>query len=96
MTSSKGNKVPNQFMIHDDDGSLLFQSYDAIIVKYCTEAVILESGEVVSKRVTYLDANYWDYSRTTGKYRNEFLGEGIAETRAKIARGEYKLANLNK
>ena len=44
----------------------------------------------------YLDDYFWDYSRTTGKYRNEFLGECIAETRAKIKSGEYILTDLNK
>jgi hypothetical protein len=42
-----------------------------------------------------LDLKHWSNSRTTSKYRNEFLGEGIAETRLKINSGEYKLANLN-
>jgi len=46
--------------------------------------------------IIYLDKYSWDYSVTTGKYRNEFLGEGIAETRKKIASGEYILTNLNK
>jgi len=45
-------------------------------------------------RKIILDSYYWDYSRTTGKYRNQFLGEGIADTRAKIESGEYKLADL--
>ena len=48
-----------------------------------------------SKGKIYLDEYYWDYSVTTGKYRNEFLGEGIAETRKKIASGEYILTDLN-
>ena len=39
---------------------------------------------------TYL-TNDWDYSVTTGKYRNQFLGEGIKETREKIANGTYKI-----
>ena len=43
----------------------------------------------------FLDEYYWDYSRTTGKYRNQFLGEYIDETRSKIKSGEYKLKNLN-
>jgi len=38
----------------------------------------------------YLNENYWDYSATTGKHRNQFLGEGIAETRKKIKSGEYQ------
>jgi hypothetical protein len=81
MTSARGNTVPNQFII-TDNGDEYFQSYKSIIAKR-------------SKGKIYLDDYYWDYSVTTGKYRNEFLGEGIAETRKKIASGEYVLTNLN-
>ena len=81
MTSTRGNTVPNQFII-TDNGDEYFQSYKSIIAKR-------------SKGKIYLDDYYWDYSVTTGKYRNEFLGEGIAETRKKIASGEYVLTNLN-
>lgn len=42
-----------------------------------------------------LDSNTWDYSRTTGTYRNIFLGETKAETQKKIDSGEYILTNLN-
>ena len=82
MTSARGNKVANQFIINSEEGCY-FQSYNSIIVK-------IEGREV------YLDEYYWDYSVTTGKYRNDFLGEGIAETRAKIKSGEYTLMDLNK
>ena len=82
MTSARGNKVANQFIINSEEGCY-FQSYNSIIVK-------IEGREV------YLDEYYWDYSVTTGKYRNDFLGEGIAETRAKIKSGEYILMDLNK
>jgi hypothetical protein len=82
MTSARGNKVANQFIINSEEGCY-FQSYNSIIVK-------IEGREV------YLDEYYWDYSITTGKYRNDFLGEGIAETRAKIKSGEYTLTDLNK
>ena len=81
MKSARGNKVPNQFII-TDNGDEYFQSYRSIIAKR-------SEGKI------YLDDYYWDYSKTTGKYRNEFLGEGIAETRKKIASGEYILTNLN-
>ena len=81
MRSSRGNKVANQFII-TDNGDEYFQSYRSIIAKR-------------SKGKIYLDDVFWDYSRTTGKYRNEFLGEGIAETRRKIKTGEYILTNLN-
>jgi hypothetical protein len=92
MISAKGNKVANQFIITDkqydekEDSWITketFQSYDSTI------AIIFSSGVVL------LDENTWDYSVTTGKYRNDFLGEGIAETRAKIKSGEYILMNLN-
>ena len=82
MTSARGNKVANQFIINSEEGCY-FQSYNSIIVK-------IEGREV------YLDEYYWDYSVTTGRYRNDFLGEGIAETRAKIKSGEYTLTDLNK
>ena len=85
MTNSNGNKVANQFIIFDSEFTA-FQSYNSIIVK-----TVFEDG----KRVVYLDENTWDYSRTTGKYRNLFLGETKKETEKKIASGEYKLANLN-
>ena len=44
---------------------------------------------------TVLDQNSWDYSVTTGKYRNQFLNETKKETEAKIKSGEYRLVNLN-
>jgi len=85
MTSSNGNKVANQFIIFDSNFTA-FQSYDSIIVKTTFEN---------NKRVVYLDEYYWDYSKTTGKYRNLFLGETKKETEAKIKSGVYKLTNLN-
>ena len=50
-------------------------------------------GTLIAGKVNgqvYLNENYWDYSATTGKHRNEFLGEGIAETRKKIKSGKYQ------
>ena len=43
----------------------------------------------------YLDNTYWDYSRTTAKYRNRFTGLNTAETKAGIADGSIKLVDLN-
>ena len=79
------NTVPNQFILTDTEtGIQYFQSYDSIIVKS------------VPNDATYLDEYYWDYSVTTGRYRNQYLGDsGVAETRKKIADGTYKLADLN-
>lgn len=81
MTGPNGNEVLNQFIIEDDNAKY-FQSYDSIIVKRTPDKV-------------YLDENYWNYSKTTSKYRNLFLGETTAETKRKIEAGTYVLANLN-
>jgi len=83
MISPRGNKVANQFIITDNHNNEIFQSYNTVI------AMRNDSG------IVYLDKYSWDYSVTTGKYRNEFLGEGIAETRKKINSGEYILTDLN-
>lgn len=73
----------NCFHIYTNKGTYL-QSYKSII------------AFMPNKGKTQLDARFWEYSRTTGKHRNEFLGEGIAETRAKIKSKEYILTDLNK
>lgn len=83
MTSPRtGNPIANQFEVYTDKG-VYFQSYKSII------AFKPHKGK------TQLDKNYWDYSNTTAKYRREFLGEGVEETREKIKNKEYKLLNLN-
>ncbi len=93
MTSRSGNKVANQFIIRDKrEGqcgwtTVVFQSYDSIIVR-------VENTNNNIRKV-YLDRETWDYSTTTGKYRNIFLGETKAETQKKIDSGEYILTNLN-
>jgi hypothetical protein len=77
----RNGAVKNQFLVQTDKG-LVFQSYDSIIAARVSGA-------------TYLDANKWDYSTTTGKYRNQFLRETKKETEAKIKSGVYVLADLN-
>ena len=86
--------VANQFVIVEEGRGALgnfikretFQSYDSVIAVKTTweDSVKVE-----------LDAEKWDYSKTTGKYRNQFLGESKKETEAKIKAGEYVLVNLN-
>jgi hypothetical protein len=78
------NEVKNQFIITTKEG-VYFQSNKSLI---CFKPN--EPGEK-----TILDKNYWDYSRTTGKYRNLFLNETKKETEAKIKSGEHILADLN-
>ena len=82
ISPASGREVANQYEIWDDNGVNYFQSYNSIIGK-------IDKGQVT------LDEYYWDYSVTTGKYRNIWLGEKKAETQKKIDSGEYKLANLN-
>ena len=82
MVSEKGNNIPNQFEIYTPEG-LYFQSYKTII------AFIDNTGQI------WLDEEDWDYSTTTGKYRNIFLREKRPETEYKIKKGIYQLTNLN-
>ena len=92
--SSKGNKIANQFVITDDNGNEFFQSYNSMIVKKDYNDHSDQVGQGGLK--IYLDQKYWNYSNTTGKYRNIFLGESITETKKKIKSGEYILTDLNK
>jgi hypothetical protein len=85
MTSSRGNVVPNQFIIHTPEATY-FKSYDSIII-----ITFFDS----SKRIVVLDKNYWDYSKTTSKYRNKFLGKTTKEIKSLIGSGEYLLMDLN-
>lgn len=82
MTGRSGKAVPNQYVITTPYGDV-FQSYDSVI------CILDNEGNVV------LDAERWDYSVTTNKYRTEFLNESTATTRKKIAAGVYQTENLN-
>lgn len=82
MTSNRGNAIPNKFVITTKNGQV-FQSYQTIIAYKRNK-----DGKI------FLDNNY-DCSVTTGKYRNQFLGEALAETRRKIECGIYKVVDLN-
>ena len=70
--------VKNQFVISDNDGNEYLQSYRSIIVRIDSE------GKITLGR-------NWDYSKTTGRYRNLYLGETKKETEAKLLSGEYLL-----
>ena len=61
MVSNRGNYVPNQFIITDDDGREIFQSYETTIA-------IKDNGKII------LDSDALDYSKTTSKYLYLFLG----------------------
>lgn len=67
MTSPKtGNPVANQFIISektDKSNRLIFQSYKSKIIDI----------DFFNSTITF--GEDWNYSRTTAKYRNEFLNE---------------------
>ena len=98
-----GAKVANQFVMTEEGHGALgnfikretFQSYDSIIavVTYWRHEDV--AGHGGKTKEVELDETYWNYSRTTSKYRNEFLRETTEETRKKIKSGEYTLTNLN-
>ena len=85
--------MANQYYITQKGGILgnfikreIFQSYKSVIA---VKTVWQDRTDIE------LDGTYWNYSVTTGKYRNMFLNETKKETEAKIKSGEYKLVNLN-
>ena len=73
---------PNQFIIKVN-GYEVLQSYNSVI------AIRTEDNKII------LDVNKWDYSTTTGKYRNLFLNEDKKATQDKINKGIYTLKDLN-
>lgn len=87
MTSrSSGHKVPNQFIIRDDrTNRTTFQSYNSMIATINYQDNTITLGE------------NWDYSRTTGRYRNQFFDEqgfsnlaSIKALTAAINKGKYE------
>ena len=82
LISKSGNNVANQFEILTDKARF-FQSYNSIIAKVDNDNNIT------------LDSHYWDYSRTTSKYRNMFLNMSTDDIKKDIKLGNIKLDNLN-
>jgi len=82
-SSKSGLPIANQFRITLQNGIEVFQSYNSII---CVKA----NNEI------YLDYDRWNYSRTTSRYRNQFLNETTVETVKKIGLGQYACVHLNK
>lgn len=61
---NNGREVPNQFELFYEENNKyykIFQSYSSMIIKW-ENGLIIEVG------------SDWDYSRTTGKYRNLLTG----------------------
>lgn len=84
VSKSSGKAVPNQFVIYTDEGRY-FQSYDSVIA-------FKENG--TGKII--LDEVYYNWSKTTVKYRNIFLGMTSKEVERDIKTGYFAFADLNK
>lgn len=83
ISENSGRNVPNQFIIENGEITA-FQSYNSPIVK------------IDRSKFEIRIFKDWDYSRTTSKYRNQFLDEmgfyGLANTAAlesAMKTGEY-------
>ena len=82
MTSTKGNYVPNQFIINNNNEEVIFQSYETTIAR-------IKNGNVT------LDEKALDYSRTTSKYLYLFLNRDRKEIKKRIENGTYRVEDLN-
>jgi len=90
-----GKEIANQFIITEEgrgaNGNFIkretFQSYKSTIA---VRTIWNDRTDIE------LDETYWDYSNTTRKYRNEFLGMDSKEIKRQVNSGEIKLTNLNK
>ena len=80
LVGNKGNSIPNQFQITTSKGRY-FQSYNSIIVFIPNNGNRIELG------------SDWEYSTTTGEYRNLFLNEDKKTTERKLKEGIYILNN---
>ena len=85
----KGRAVPNQFIISEREGNITRQTFQSY------ETIIAVKSQTDDKSMVWLDINSWDYSSTTSRYRNQFLGENRKETEKKINSKEYKMVDLN-
>ena len=81
MTSNNGNDVPNQFIIHTENGRM-FRSYSSNIAFIPNDEDVIYLGED------------WDYSVTTSKYRNQFLGMNKKEIEKGIKDKTIKIVTL--
>ena len=72
MTSTNGNKVANQFIITDDNGSVFFQSYKSIIVKIPMFETIHADND--SKKIEIISLPI--YNKEEVLERGDFLATG--------------------
>ena len=84
LTSSRGKKIVNQFIITNEEGQF-FQSYESIIAFKPNDPM----------QPIKLDCKYWNYSSTTSKYRNLFLNCETKDIKQMTKNGDLIFTNLN-
>ena len=72
----------NCVIVHLSNGWNILKSYNTTIAMRKGQEVII-------------DPRYYNYSASTGKHRNYFLGETLKDTDKKIKNGEYQTTDLN-
>lgn len=83
MVSDKGNKIPNQYVIKLNNCNA-FQSYETVIA--------IRNYDSFHKRwEVFLNKEYYNYSKTTSKYRNKYLGLKTKQIEQKIKSKEFIL-----
>ena len=91
LRTNSGASAPNQIVITYSTPTKeyrLFQSYGVLIVRNTLD-------KRTYKRTCELSRNYWSYSRTTARYRNQYLGVDTKQVKKNIKNGVYCLASLN-
>ena len=91
MKSNKGRTIPNQYVIRLDNCDV-FQSYETVIA--IRDYNYIKYGGDANTKI-YLNKDYYDYSKTTSRYRNKYLGLTTKETEQKIKAKEFVLINHN-
>jgi hypothetical protein len=84
LTSSRGKKIVNQFIITNEEGQF-FQSYESIIAFKPNDQM----------KPILLDCKYWNFSSTTSKYRNQFLKCENKDIKKMTKDGDIIFVNLN-
>jgi len=84
LTSSRGKKIVNQFIITNEEGQF-FQSYESIIAFKPNDPM----------EPILLDCKYWNFSSTTSKYRNQFLKCESKDIKKMTKDGDIIFVNLN-
>ncbi len=99
MTSRSG-AVANQFTIRTERGEI-FQSYQSLCAGKIYRLRNSEEHTKVTLKAIKENPFWegvvlgpdWDYSKTTGKYRNQFLDENKKATEEKIRQGVYLIVD---